>query len=43
MKKIIGTLANIHKKHNVMQLQVDKTLKIIFFCQKKTKTNNWIQ
>ena len=36
-KKIIVTLANILKKHNVMQLQVDKALKIIFFVKKRLK------
>ena len=42
MEKLIVTLANILKSHNVMQLQVDKTLIAIFFSQ-KTKVNNWIQ
>ena len=33
-KKIIVTLANILTSYNVLQLQVDNTLKIIFFSKK---------
>ena len=40
-RNIIVTLANIIKSHNAMQLQVDKTLKIIFFSQKKKQITEY--
>ena len=37
IKKIIVTLANLQKSYNLLQLQVDNTLKIMFFIQKLLK------
>ena len=42
-KKIIVTLANILKRYNVSQLQVDNPLRIVFFSQKLKQTTEYIR